>query len=84
MPLSYLTNADWTAFLSSAKEDTASKYHDAVEEYSQFCKTNKLEMLVGHSVKSYLQYRHDTPRLCKRDNKRFGHVRGYKFALFNQ
>jgi uncharacterized short protein YbdD (DUF466 family) len=54
MPLSYKTNADWDNFLASAKEDTANKYHEAVEEFSQYCIANSFKMLVGLSVKNYL------------------------------
>ena len=74
--LSYNTNGDWDSFLTSAKEDTATKYHESVEEYSQFCIQKNIVMLVASSVKLYLQHRHDTPRLCKRSNKRFNHVAG--------
>ena len=76
MPLSYTTNGDWDNFLNSAKPDTANKYHEAVEEYAQYCLLIKKDMLVALSVKTYLQHRHDTPRMCKRDNKRFGHKAG--------
>jgi len=76
MPLTYKTNGDWDNFLTSAKKDTAAKYHEGVEEYALYCLRNKYDILAGLSVKTYMQYRHDTPRLCKRDNKRFGHKAG--------
>ena len=77
MPLSYQTNGDWDNFLASAKKDTANKYHESVEEYAQYCLGLKKDMLAALSVKTYLQHRHDTPRMCKRDNnKRFAHKAG--------
>ena len=66
----------WDNFLTSAKKDTVAKYHEGVEEYALYCLRNKYDILAGLSVKTYMQYRHDTPRLCKRDNKRFGHKAG--------
>jgi len=69
----YPTNSDWDNFLSSTKSDTATKYHDAVCEY---CVQNSYNHQIGQTVKDYLIFRHVTPRMCKRDNKRFEHVKG--------
>ena len=66
--LSYNTNGDWDNFLASANDDTATKYHESVEEYSKFCMQKNIVMLIASSVKFYSQHRHDTPRLCKRIN----------------
>jgi hypothetical protein len=72
MPLTYKTNGDWDNFLTSAKKDTAAKYHQGVvEEYALYCLRNKYDILAGLSFKTYMQFRHDTLRLCKRDNRRY-------------
>ena len=41
-------------------------------------------MFDGKNVKEYRVYRHETPRVAKRSNKRFKHVKGETFKQLTQ
>ena len=71
-------NQDWKDYLKDAKKATSEAYDIAVQQYCEWCfANNALDPLEGSSVKEYLQYKHDTPKICQRNNKRFGQIKGH-------
>jgi integrase len=73
------TNVDWQDFLKHANQFTAVKYEQVIVEYALYCSTNKKVLTCPLSVKMFLSHCHNTPKICKRDNKRYEHVVGQMY-----
>ena len=73
------TNVDWQDFLKHANQLTAVKYEQVIVEYALYCSTNEKVLTCPLSVKMFLSHCHNTPKICKRDNKRYEHVVGQMY-----
>ncbi len=70
------TNVDWQDFLKHANQFTAVKY-EQVMLYTAL--PIKKVLTCPLSVKMFLSHCHNTPKICKRDNKRYEHVVGQMY-----
>lgn len=73
------SNDDWICFLRGSSKDTAKHYLEAVGEFWEFCCNPGKDIFTGNVVKDYLVFRHKTPRIVKKANRRFGHVKWQTF-----
>ena len=70
MVFNFPTNGDFDSWKSSAKPKTVKQYVDWISDYAEFCRTEGLTIHDGQSVKLFLVFRHNTPKVAKRSNKR--------------
>ena len=70
MVYNFPTNADFDSWVSSSKPKTVKQYVDWISDYANHCLKEGLPIHDGNSVKSFLVYRHETPKVAKRSNKR--------------
>ena len=71
MVYNFPTNADFDSWVLSSKPKTVKKqYVDWISDYANHCLKEGLPIHDGNSVKSFLVYRHETPKVAKRSNKR--------------
>ena len=63
-------NGDFDSWKSSAKPKTVKQYVDCISDYAEFCRTEGLTIHDGQSIKLFLVFRHNTPKVAKRSNKR--------------
>ena len=64
------TNGDFDSWVVSSKPRTVKQYVDWISDFAVFCQREGFNIHEGQSVKSFLVYRHDTPKVAKRSNKR--------------
>jgi hypothetical protein len=65
MVYKFPTNADFDSRVSSSKPKTV----NWISDYADHCFKEGLPIHYGNSVKSFLVYRHETPKVAKRSNK---------------
>jgi hypothetical protein len=70
MVYNFPTNADFDSWVLSSKPRTVKQYVDWISEYAEYCLKEGLNIHDGQSVKCFLVFRHETPKVAKRSNKR--------------
>ena len=70
MTYSFPTNADFDNWVKSSKPSTVKAYIDWLKEYDSYCKAEGVDIHDSESVKSFLVFRHNTPKIAKRSNRR--------------
>ena len=70
MVYNFPTNTDFDSWVLSSKPRTVKQYVDWISEYAEYCLKEGLNIHDGQSVKCFLVFRHETPKVAKRSNKR--------------
>jgi hypothetical protein len=69
MVYNFPTNADFDSWVLSPKPRTVKQYVDWISEYAEYCLKEGFNIHDGQSVKCFLVFRHETPKVAKRSNK---------------
>jgi hypothetical protein len=64
------TNGDFDNWVQSSKARTVKQYVDWIGDFADYCQREGLKIHNGQSVKLFLVFRHDAPKVAKRSNKR--------------
>eukprot|EP01036_Dinobryon_divergens_P035919 gene35919-46631_t len=70
MAYAFPTNGDFDSWVSSSKPRTVKQYVDWITDFANYCRHEGLNIYDGQSVKSFLVFRHETPKVAKRSNRR--------------